>query len=192
MVSTIDKGDNDESVDPLMDLLSSPTGIPQPARRNTNTNTAEARVQRIKWPSANHKQEWEHLDNDLQPILENELSVDVNRKILASTTLTYSVAIERFGVIEKRSKRQPPQPTRRQRQIAECRKNLRQVKKQFRTAVEEERLGLQLLRDIERNHLITLRQAESLLRRRKAKMKTRTILTATLLGSVENVREAEQ
>ena len=77
------------------------------------------------------------------------------------TTLVYTVAKERFGT--KKTRRPKPQqtPNRRQSRIKQIRGELKSLNKAYKKASQEERLGLQELRDILRRELQTLRKAEN-------------------------------
>ena len=113
-------------------------------------------------------------------MLETSLCGDVERKITAMTTIIYTASQERFEVDETSGKKQStPQPSRRQRQIKEIRQQLRVLRKRYnKTTSNIEKIGLQHLRDIERQHLTNLRKAENLRKKRKAIAKTRASFTA--------------
>ena len=121
---------------------------------------------------------------------------DVERKVLAFSAIVYNVAKERFGInAPKKQKQGTKQPNRRQRQIEECRQCLRQLRKRYMSATEGEKLGLQHLREIQRDRLINLRKAEGFRRRRKARDRTRAAFTSnpyrfskTLLGGEKSGR----
>ncbi|KAH3875404.1 hypothetical protein DPMN_038669 [Dreissena polymorpha] len=64
------------------------------------------------------------------------------------TGLIYTVSKERFGLAEKNTEKPAPIISRRQRLIKQTRKELTSVKRQYRKAKEEEKVGLQQLRSI--------------------------------------------
>ena len=96
------------------------------------------------------------------------------------TTLIYTVSQERFEVEETSGKKQStPQPSRRQRQIREIQQQLSVLRKRYnKTTSNIEKIGLQHLRDIERQHLTNLTKEENIRKKRKAKAKTRASFTA--------------
>ena len=185
------------SPDPLLELLSSPTDSTTVFDILTPSSTAAQieKRERIKWPSAsaNAKKEWVSLDDDIDSILESSLSGDVEKKISALTTITYTVAKERFGLMDQRIKKAAtPSPNRRERQIKAIRNNLRSLKKQYRSATEFQRLGLQQVRDMERERLMNLRKAESLRRKRKDNARTRAAFTANPFKFTKGLLDGEK
>lgn len=111
------------------------------------------------------------------------------------TTLIVNIATERFGT-------EAPKPTpsafatnHRARQIQSLRKELKLLKRQYKTAGEVERAGLADLRAILMTQLLTLRRAEFHRRRRKERARKRTAflanpfkLTKQLLGQKRSGR----
>ncbi|KAH3861904.1 hypothetical protein DPMN_024858 [Dreissena polymorpha] len=59
------------------------------------------------------------------------------------TSLIYTVSKERFGLAKKKPEKPAPIISRRQRLIKQTRKELSSVKRQYRKAKEEEKVGLQ-------------------------------------------------
>lgn len=81
--------------------------------------------------------------------------------------------MERFGAVESKSKRNAPaKPNRRQREVAQKRRELRILRKQYREANTGEKEGLQQLRETLRSRLKFLQNAKSS-RKRRTKAKKR-------------------
>ena len=80
---------------------------------------------------------------------------------------------ERFGTEGKGEARKRSGPSRRQWEIGNIRRRLRQLRKQFKEAGKAERKGLEELRQMERSRLRTLRQAERIKNKAREKRKTR-------------------
>ncbi len=87
--------------------------IPQP----------EPMKERIRWPKMSVIKEWASLDEDLNRILEVTSAGTAERKVNTLTEITYNLAKERFGTIERKINiKAGKQPNRREREIysAEC------------------------------------------------------------------------
>lgn len=81
--------------------------------------------------------------------------------------------MERFGAVESKSKRNAPaKPNRRQREVAQKRRELRILRKQYREANTGEKEGLQQLRETLRSRLKFLQNAKSSRKRRTKAKKT--------------------
>ncbi|CAH1792110.1 unnamed protein product [Owenia fusiformis] len=118
--------------------------------------TKEERLQSIKWSNATKKEEWSNLDNDLDTIQESSLSGPIEKKIQAMTTITYSS--DRFGEEEKcHLKPHIVHIGRRQKDIKDLGKELKDLKKRDKQAGPIERNALRELRVIVRSKLKTLR-----------------------------------
>ena len=107
----------------------------------------------------------------------------------------YTVSQERFGFEEKNwiEKQSIPQPNRLQRQIKELRQRLRVLRKQYnKTTSNIEKIGLQHLRDIERQHLTNITKAENIRKKRKAKSKMRSPFTANPFRFTKSLLEEEK
>ena len=90
----------------------------------------------------------------------------------------YSSGKEGFNVMEGKQVRTSHQPNRRQRLIKEIRKEIRSLCKAYKKANEDEKIGLQELRDVLRQRLQSLRKAEQTNTRRKKKARTRAAFVA--------------
>ncbi|XP_078665283.1 uncharacterized protein LOC144907786 [Branchiostoma floridae x Branchiostoma belcheri] len=135
---------------------------------------APERRERIKWPKANSREEWEKLDDDLCQILDQGLKGDVEMKLNRFGDLVYSYCSERYGTYKKQAKEvAEKQSNRREREIAVLIRRRRQLRKRWRKASQEEKAGLEVLWKEVRGKLESLRRAERLRRKRKRKAKER-------------------
>ncbi|XP_033755855.1 uncharacterized protein LOC117338607 [Pecten maximus] len=91
-------------------------------------------------------------------------------------TIMYNVGLDRFGAEERGEV--TANKNRRQREIANLRRDLRQLARRFRAAEEEEKAKLSELRNMAREKLKTLRRAERSRRRRKDRARARARFTA--------------
>ncbi|KAL7834877.1 hypothetical protein SRHO_G00291350 [Serrasalmus rhombeus] len=128
----------------------------------------------IQWPKSCQKKEWEAIDSDLVCLLSN-LKRDVERRLERMGELIYSYGRERFGVKDRKAKKEhtPRDKSRRQQEIERLVKERRQLKKQWKKANEVERLGLKALQSDIKQRLATLRRAEHLRRQRRKKERAR-------------------
>ncbi|XP_078603950.1 uncharacterized protein LOC144877779 [Branchiostoma floridae x Branchiostoma japonicum] len=111
---------------------------------------APERREKVKWPRANNKEEWEKLDDDLHQILEQGLKGDVERKLNQFGNLVYSYCSERFGTYKKEGKEaREKQTSRREREIATLVRRRRQLRKRWRKAKQEEKEGLEPWSELE-------------------------------------------
>jgi len=136
------------------------------------------RPPKIKWTKASEKAPWKQFDEDLDIILETSIQGPVHRKLHTLTTLVYSVAKERFGIEEAKKRKEAPKPNRRQHRIENMRREIRQLKKQYRNSSTVQRLGLSQLRDTLRTQLKSLRRAENTRRKARERAQKRAAFTA--------------
>ncbi|KAK3720950.1 hypothetical protein RRG08_047516 [Elysia crispata] len=98
-----------------------------------------AKRQKINFPPACAKEQWEALDSKLI------LQLD---KLIGKSTLEYklttSVTLSTFGAKQHQAKREPKK-SRRQREMETLRKQKKNLRKQMKSATEEEKNGLQEL-----------------------------------------------
>ena len=88
--------------------------------------------------------------------------------------IVYEMCRSRFGVEDKEEgEKRKAGPSRRQLEIANIRKRLRQLRKRFKEGCKEEKKGLEDLRLMERSRLKTLRQAERVRKKAREKRKAR-------------------
>ncbi|KAK7904929.1 hypothetical protein WMY93_017536 [Mugilogobius chulae] len=99
----------------------------------------------ILWPQSCQKGEWEVIDKDLSSLLQN-LKGDVERRLEKMGEIVYTYGKERFGVRNKKPKSNegqcPCRKSRRQVEIDKLVKERRQLRKQWKKANNEERVGL--------------------------------------------------
>ena len=169
--------DKEEEHDPLLDLLPREEEMfPQPGTAQPvidSGNDDNGKRQRIAWPKTADKKVWKDLDSDICSILDTALQGPVDRKMTTMTRLIYSISKERFGVVQKKESTQAPTMNRRQQQIMEIRKELRSIKKLYRKASDEEKEGLQQVRNTLREKLNTRRKAEQIRKKKKEKERQR-------------------
>lgn len=104
------------------------------------------RKERIKWPAMRDSTKWNQFYDDLENILNSALHGGVERKIRALPEIIFALGMERFGAEESKSKSNvPAKPNRRQREVAQKRRELRILRKQYREANTGEKEGLQQL-----------------------------------------------
>ena len=111
------------------------------------------------------------------------------------TSFIYTVSQERFGFEEKNwiEKQSIPQPNRLQRQIKEIRQRVRVLRKQYnKTTSNIEKIGLQHLRDKERQHLTNITKAENIRKKRRATSKMRSPFTANPFRFTKSLLEEEK
>ena len=137
--------------------------------------------ERIRWPPANNKKAWRDFDEDVSEIIQATSSGNIDQRLHTMSKLIVGYASERFGYIEKTGGKGYTH-NRRQGKIEQLRQELRSLKKQFKIASEEERLGLSELRDILRGKLKTLRRAEGHRRRRKERARNRASFISDPFG----------
>ncbi|KAI5086482.1 hypothetical protein C0J45_23354, partial [Silurus meridionalis] len=150
-------------------------GQPEP---NPSRPTAEKKTQGrrplVKWPKACNKTMWKEANTDLCNMLE-AIRGTALKKLERMGDLIYAYGVEQFGVVEdKRATPSIPTKSRRQTEIDRLVKERRQLKKQWRKAIEEEKEGINLLQEEIRGRLATLRRAENFLRKRRRKEQTRS------------------
>ena len=131
------------------------------------------RKPRLKWPASTDKR-WQQLDKDLDMVLNNTLKGSNSRKVEKMTQIVYDICRELFGEDSKStSGKTKAGPSRRQSEIANLMKNLRDLTKHWKKAEELERPGLRQLRKELRSRLIILRRAEKLKNKQREKKKAR-------------------
>ncbi|XP_075313231.1 uncharacterized protein LOC142373743 [Odontesthes bonariensis] len=137
---------------------------------------------RVKWPPASKASEWQKLDDDLDGILEATMRGGADRKLQVMATMVISIATERFGTVEKRAAANPYSKNRRAEKISQLRRELRDLKSQFKRASEDLKPGLAEIRCVLRKKLLTLRRAEWHRKRAKERAKRRAAFLANPFG----------
>ena len=128
---------------------------------------------KIKWPKSCSKDEWATVNTDLMGKLEALRGTTV-AKLEKVGDVIYEYGREMFGTHDGKTKEAVSiVKSRRQREIEQLVKERRQLRKQWRKAVEEEKVGLESLYSDIKQRLASLRRAESLRLQRKKKEKAR-------------------
>ncbi|XP_019614735.1 PREDICTED: uncharacterized protein LOC109462613 [Branchiostoma belcheri] len=128
------------------------------------------RKEKIKWPRASDKATWEVLDSDLSNILEQGLKGDVERKLNKFGNMVYDFCSGRLGTLSSDGRSSEPRRiSRRQKEISKLIIRRRHLRKLWRKAGPDEKVGLQVLWEEVRTRLKCLRRAERLRRKRKRK-----------------------
>ncbi|XP_019647849.1 PREDICTED: uncharacterized protein LOC109488125 [Branchiostoma belcheri] len=144
---------------------------------------------------------WEHLDADLNQVLEASLAGAVERKVESLTAITYNLARERFGVEEKKKKSQQttkqPNRSRREREIRQLRREIKALNKKYKRGPASEKEGIKQLTCQLRERLCRLRRAENVRKQRKQRANKRAQFvrdpfrfTKSLLGEAKSGRLA--
>ncbi|KAI8493811.1 hypothetical protein Bbelb_281580 [Branchiostoma belcheri] len=129
---------------------------------------------RIKWPKMSDTKAWEHLDADLEQVLEASLAGAGERKVESLTSITYNLARERFGVEEKKKRQQTnKQPNRRKREIRQLRREIKALNKKYKRGPVSEKESIKQLTCQLRERLCRLRRAESVRKQRKQRANKR-------------------
>lgn len=117
---------------------------------------------------------WKVLDQELDMILETSLKGDAGRKLRLMTSIVYEECKDRFGQKDqKTAKHQKAGPSRRQREIAAIRKDLRKLKQRWKAAPESEKVALKQLQKDQHSRLLQLKKAEHLRKKQREKKKAR-------------------
>ena len=147
-------------------------------RPSQNTRAGDVRKERVNWPTAAARKEWEMFDRDVDQVLEAASAGDVGKKLKAMSSIIWSMGADRFGKKElKRRVDIQPQENRRLKEIAVLRGDLRRLKRAFREASADERPAITEIRDNLRERIKILRRAECHRRDRKRRLKERANFT---------------
>ena len=107
-------------------------------------------------------------------VLEAVIAEDVGKKLKAMSSIIWSMGADRFGKKEQKGRVNiQPKESRRLKEIAGLRGDLRRLKKAFREATADEKPALSEIRDSLRERIKILRRAECHRRDRKRRMKER-------------------
>ncbi|VDI66727.1 Hypothetical predicted protein [Mytilus galloprovincialis] len=145
-------------------------------KRTSDTSKNNIRRKRVKWPNNKSKSKWQQFEEDVDAILNTKLAGNIDRKIELMTSFIYNIGMDRFGADEKAVVRREGQKNRRESKIAKMRKDLRQLKKRYNQASEDEEPALSEHRDTIRKNLMITRRAEINRKRRKKREKARAQL----------------
>lgn len=124
----------------------------------------------VKWPAASDKKLWGTVNTDLTLVL-NKLQGAVEKKLERMGDIIYEYGAERFGVQETKAVKNvlTPPVSRRQQEIKRLVQERRQLRKQWKKALEVEKDGIDALQADIKTRLASLRRAENLQKRRRKK-----------------------
>ena len=130
-----------------------------------------AKRQKIYFPPASAKEQWEALDSKIILQLDKLIGKStLENKLTTFGDIIYQTCINTFGAKQHQAKREPKK-SRRQREMETLRKQKKNLRKQMKSATEEEKNGLQeLWRGVKTRHS-ALSRAESAKKRRSQKKK---------------------
>ena len=74
---------------------------------------------RVKWPPASKERQWLQFDDDVDTILESAAKGDTDGKLKTMATIIISLAVERFGTVEKLGTKTPYMNNRRAEKISQ-------------------------------------------------------------------------
>ena len=143
------------------------------------TQEPEARKPRILWPAANEKAKYKALEEKVQKKLKEangkSSRSDAKERLGVFAKIIYESAIEDFGSSEGKKKAPAKEggPSRRQRVLAELRKQKRDLKKQRKSAPPEEEEGLKTLFEDLKKKSRDLQRHERRCTRRKERRRAR-------------------
>ena len=123
-------------------------------------------------------EKWSSFDNQLDMILDSTMRGDVDKKIRSMTSIVYNVGKELFGIKLSVPKEQTKKQNRRETQIQDIRKELKNLRKRYNEAPKEERPALSELRSFNREKLKSLRRAENHRRNKREKRQKRARFTS--------------
>lgn len=145
---------------------------------STNPMNIKSKRRWIKWPAATMKSLWNQFDNDVDQILEATTKGEASQKLQAMTAIIVGLAAERFGEEERKSPQASYCKNQRAEKIHNIRAEMKVLKRQYKLAEEEERIGLAQLMNILRKKIIVLRRAEWHRRRRRERARKRAAFIA--------------
>lgn len=119
--------------------------------------------------------EWEKFYDDMERILEMTLTGPEEKKLEIMTRMIFTIVEDRFGVEKKQPKRTVYQPSRREREITNIRRELRTLANIYRRSGEEEKKGLSKIRIDLRRQLKGLRKAERIRKKRRGRNRKRAV-----------------
>ena len=134
-------------------------------------NLVDAKRQRIKFPPATEKHMWESLESRIIHKLDKLIGKStLSHKLDTFGDIIYQTSLEMFGPKPEKTK-EPPKKNRRQREMETLRKRKKNLKRQMKTATEEQKDGLKSIwRDLQARHT-ALSRAESARKKRSLKKK---------------------
>ncbi|KAI4887727.1 hypothetical protein NFI96_005939 [Prochilodus magdalenae] len=158
--------------------LQAPPALPQ---------VMHSEQRRIKWPATNKVREWCQFDEDVNHVLEATNRGNADQRMRTMCTMIISIAAERFGMKEQPSARAEGGPNRREMKISQLRQELRLLRKQYKQAKQEEKSGLEELRNILRRKLTTHRREKWHRRRGRERARRRAAFMANPFGVTKKI-----
>ena len=132
----------------------------------------ENRKPRLNLPAMKDKR-WAILDDQLDTILETTLRGDASSKVQKMTEIVFEHCKDVFGEDQKEKPKQKKSgPSRRQRVLAELRREQRSITVKWKQASDAEKKGLKDLKDELHKQILQHRQAENLRKKQKEKRRT--------------------
>ena len=137
-----------------------------------------AKRPRILWPAANEKEKWQALEDRVKQKYrkwcDEREELEVKDCLVAFADTIYEVASDEFGCGEgKKKPEKKGGPSRRQRDLAQLRKEKRELRKQWKAAKPEEAEGLRVLFEDIKKRSRDLQRIERRHRRRKESKRER-------------------
>ena len=136
--------------------------------------------------------EWEKFDEDMEKILEITLTGPAEKKLEVMTRMIYTIAEDRFGVEEKQQKRKVHHASRREREIASIKRELRTLANTYRRSSDGERKGLSEIRNDFRKRMKELRNAERIRKNKREKNRKRAVFIRNPYKFASSVLEGER
>ena len=145
--------------------------------------------------------EWGKFDEDMEKILEMTLTGPAEKKLEVMTRMIYTIAEDRFGVEEKQQKRKVHHASRREREIASIRRELRTLANTYRRSSDVERKRLSEIGNDLRKRMKELRNAERIRKNKREKNRKRaafrrnpykfasSVLEGKISGKLDKPRE---
>ena len=156
-------------------------------------NLVDAKRQRIKFPPATEKHMWESLESRIIHKLDKLIGKStLSHKLDTFGDIIYQTSLEMFGPKPEKTK-EPPKKNRRQREMETLRKRKKNLKRQMKTATEEQKDGLKSIwRDLQARHTAAEQSLpgrnEALRRRnRNSSSKTHSVSPESCLSSQNQV-----
>ena len=145
-----------------------------------------AKRQKINFPPASAKEQWEALDSKIVLQLDKLIGKStLEHKLTTFGDIIYQTCLNTFGAKQHQAKREPKK-RRRQREMETLQKQKKNLRKQMKSATEEEKNGLQeLWRGLKARHSALSRE-ELARKRRSQKKRTRNASTKTHFSLQDN------
>ena len=108
-------------------------------RMKINAEKSDAKRQKINFPPASAKEQWEALDSKIVLQLDKLIGKStLEHKLTTFGDIIYQICLNTFGAKQHQAKREPKK-SRRQREMETLRKQKKKLRKQMKAATEEEK-----------------------------------------------------